>query len=188
MPLSAVRLLVLVTFEVTRVLKLPGRPHILLAKFHTRTVSGSNIADSSGEGPRGALNKLLLDCIDEALIVFSIGICGLKGVHATSHGALEEVPRVSLLETGHAEEILGLLAVSEELDSEGGEQPLRLLVQICRLREANYVMVRLLTVEASIVMITDRDPRDLGYEALLMSRLFTPPLHLVGILAEGAIG
>ena len=59
-------------------------------------------------------------------------------------------------------------------------------MQVRRLREANNVVVGLLRVKPTIVTV-DRDPGDLGNEALLMCRLDSLFLHLVGVLAEGAV-
>ena len=188
MPLCTVRLCILVAFEVTRVMQLPWHSDFILAKFVTSFVSGSDDADCSGEWPFCALNKLLLNRVNKALIVFSVFICGHEGVNTAPHGVLEEVPRVCLLEAGHTEDILRLFAISEELDGEGREQSLGILMQVGRLREANDVVVRLETVESSIVMVADRDPRNLRDKPLLVSSLFASLGQLIRILAEGAIG
>ena len=185
-PHPTVSLLVLVSLEVARELNLPGHPHLVFGQLGSRRVRVCNVTDCGGEGPLGTLNQLFLDGVDEALVVLARGVRGLEGVDAAPHGALEEVPRVRLLEARHAEHVLRLGAVDEELKGHRGQQALGLLVEVRRLREANDVVVGLLSVKAGIVA-GDRDPGELGDEALLMCRLDSPLLHLVGVLAEGTV-
>ena len=129
-PLGTVRLLVFMAFEVARVLELPRHFHLLLAKLIAHTVCGTDVTNTSGKGSRGALGELLLDGVDEALVVFSVGVRGHEGVDTTFKGRSKKSQESVSVKLGMPKRFCDFLPSLRNLRAMEGKSPVESSVRL----------------------------------------------------------